>query len=352
MTLGDKMRLYWQDPFSFFDNLQLRITHVDHATGEKRTLADLNIFRKSRAVAHQALNVAIIMLILWVAMGLDSSPAQLLHAVTEGIPAWIQGGSFQNVLNSYAFYYGKEIHGSAFVIYALAFWALSCHFDQGLNYVVRRSDVWRFGPASALNPFYDPDVQPGGLGITRSRNLAYATCLTALAVGSFEFFWIGSFAYFQNQPWIVSWQWPQLRILTQNLAFVMVGLMGVVYLWADSFILGADNSVLGRRYKFNLDWRTAGLIMLTAGLVLLWWFYPWPTPQVQVQLANGAIWTSSPRFPQTLYTIKTDPASPFNAGSWFWIQNDAVHTLNTLVKILWTMAIVSAGMIRKVQKHT
>lgn len=91
------------------------------------------------------------------------------------------------------------------------------------------------------------------------------------------------------------------------------------------------------------------LIFLSVALALLWIFYPWPVQQISVTLKDGTVWHSSPLFPQTLYTIKTDPASPVNAGEWFWVEDNYVHAINTLVKIIWALAVFYIGSVIRVE---
>jgi len=278
---------------------------------------NLNVFQKTGRVQNTALIFSLVMLAAWLICGFDSTPLQFIHVLYEGVPAFIQGqASLADLAAIYNQYYGKEMHYSAFVIYGLMFWYLSRHLQRCH-------------------------------GIEKSRNIAYSCSLTCFAIGLFEWFWIGSFAYWQRQPWVATWKWPQLRILTQNLVFVVVGIIGVLYMWSDSFIL-FEKQVLGRRYHFNWSWKAWLLITFTVGSGLLWWFYPWPVKQISVELATGETWTSSTRFPNTLYTIDVDPTDAFNAGVWFYVENDAVHGLNTLMKILLTASVLYVGLIRKV----
>lgn len=339
MDLAEKWRKYYEDPFSFFDSLNLQLKG-----------RNLNIFAKSRSVARNALYCSLIMLAAWAVFGFDSTPLQFIHALYEGVPAWIMGdATFQDVVGIYNSYYGKEMHYSAFVIYGLMFWGLSVHFDQGLLYWVRsqkRLLLW-------LNPRYDPAAQPTGLGITKSKNIMFSTGLTLLAIGTFEWFWILSYGYFQGQPWVMSWKWSQARILAQNLIFVSVGGLVAFYMWVDGCIL-EGRQVIGSKWRFNWNWKACAFIGLTVAAAVFWWFYPWHVDQISVQVQTSAgpvMWTSSRLFPQTLYTIDIDLTDSLNAGVWFWIHNDLIHAVNTIVKIIWTFSIMYICLLKKVPSN-
>jgi hypothetical protein len=327
MHVSEKWRQYYQDPFGFFDNIDLRFHGLN-----------FNFFARSRTVARNMLIFSLVMGGLWALSGLDSSPGQLIHVLYQ-LPAFFQGhASLADLGQTYNYFYGKEMHYSAFVIYGLMFWALSVHMDQGLRYWW--ANLWGHADASS--------VDPGGLGISKSKNIVFATCLTLLAGGVFEFFWIYSFSFFQGQPWVGAFHGPQLRIISQNMIFVFVGGLGVFYMWADGYVI--ENEVnIRRRWRFNWSWASWVLICLTAGSIILWWFYPAPVQQITVTLTNGQIWRSSPFFPQTLYTIELTPGS--GSGTWFYVTDDWIHGLNTFVKILLTLCFTWVGMLRKVEKN-
>jgi hypothetical protein len=324
MHVSEKWRQYYQDPFGFFDNLDLRFHGVN-----------FNMFSRSRTVARNMLLFALAMAGLWALCGFDSNPGQLMHVLYQ-LPAYFQGhATLADLVQTYNFFYGKEMHYSAFVIYSVMFWALSVHMDQGLKYWL--ANIW--GHSRALG------VNETGLGIGKSKNIVYAACLTLLAGGSFEFFWIFSFAYFQGQPWVAQFHGPQFRILAQNLIFVVVGALGVFYMWADSYVQTADGVLTGRRWRFNWSIWSWLIIVATISAMGFWWFYPGHVTQLAVTLDNGQIWRSSPFFPQTLYTIELTPGT--GAGSWFWIQDDVIHGLNTFVKVMLTLAFAWVGLLQK-----
>lgn len=87
--------------------------------------------------------------------------------------------------------------------------------------------------------------------------------------------------------------------------------------------------------------------MLNIFAGLFWIFYPGHVQLLTVPLENGGIWRSSRLFPQTLYTVDLNPADGINAGSWFWIENDLIHAVNTGVKFLWAIATYYVFRVRK-----
>ncbi len=315
------------DPFGFVDRLNLRFHGIN-----------FNLFAKSRTVARNMLIFSLAMAVLWALFGFDSSPLQLVHVLYEGIPGWIQGQkTLGDLVQIYNFYYGKEMHYSAFVIYGLTFWALSVHYDQGLRYWLSNL----FGNADVLG------VTPTGLGISKSKNVVFASVVTLLSGGIFETFWILSFSYFQGQGWVSALHGAQIRIVFQNMVFLFAGGLGLFYMWADGYVL--DGAVLKKRWKFNWSRLSGTFLVLTAALVLLWWFYPFPTQSLTVPLNNGGTWVSSRLFPQTLYTIETTPGS--GAGSWYYVRDDVVHLVNTLVKVFMALAVGSVCLLKKVDKN-
>lgn len=275
---------------------------------------NLNIFQKYKRVRVTAFGLAITCLIGWMVFGFDSTPLQFMHMLYE-LPAFVMGQvSFNDLVATYNRFYGCEMHYSAFVIYGLMYWFLSRHFDKKL-------------------------------GIKGSKNVAYACSLTFLSVAIFEFYWMGSFAYFQNQLWVMTPKWPQLRIQMQNITFLSVGVLGVLYMYADSFVL-KGKEIISRNYHFNWNWKAWLLIGLSVATALIWWFYPWHVEKFSVELETGQVWSNSQQFPQTLYTVDLNPTDDVNAGVWFWKENNLIHGWNTLVKIFWTVTILYIGKLK------
>jgi hypothetical protein len=217
---------------------------------------------------------------------------------------------------SFIAYYGKEMHFSAFLIYGLMFWFLSRHYDKEF-------------------------------GITGSKNIAYAASITLLSVAVFEWFWILSFATFQEQSWVATFRFPQAKILLQNLGFSLMGGLGILYMYVDSHILNREGETIGRTWGFR--WTSISFILLglSVALAFLWIIYPWPIQHIEVQISTGEVWTNSPMFPQTLYTIDIDPTDNMNAGVQYYVENNYVHGLNTLVKAVVSLAFCYVGFIKK-----
>lgn len=255
---------------------------------------------------------------LWVALGFDSTPLQFIHVLYEGVPGLLFGQkSLADLVTIYNSYYGKEMHYSAFVIYMLLFYALSINWER--------------------------------VGVVKSKNLVYSFAAMFLAIGCFEWFWILSFGYFQNQPWVYTWQMPQMKILLQNTGFTIAGSLTAVYMLADSYIL-QGKMIIGRNFTFNLkSWKLWLLIALSVAAAFLWIYYPGPAQQISVPLKTGGVWHSSKLFPQTLYTVDVTPGDAVNAGDWFWVENNAIHALNIIVKSLWAGAIYYFFKVKKIE---
>jgi len=250
-------------------------------------------------------------------MGFDSVIGQLIHPL-YALPQLVKGEiSFGGWSMIYHDQYGKEMHLSAFVIYGLAFWFLSRHYDFKH-------------------------------GVVKSKNVCYAVALTLLSVSLFEFYWMISYAYFQNQWWVITPRWPQIRIILQNVAFLSTGVIGALYMYIDGHIFNKNGDVIRKIYRFNLNKTAWLLIGLSVSSALFWWFYPFNVERFTVSLETGETWTNTNRFPQTLYTIDLNPHDNLNSGVWYWKANDLVHLVNTIVKILWTFTIVYVGKIKHI----
>jgi hypothetical protein len=264
-----------------------------------------------------AFATAMISLILWMALGFDSTPLQFIHVLYEGVPNLILGkASFNDLHVIYDSYYGREMHYSAFVIYGLMYWALSRHFNKNL-------------------------------GITKSKNIAYSVSLTFLSIAIFEFFWMYSYATFQHQAWVITPKWPQLRIQLQNVLFATVGALGVLYMWTDSHVYNKIKKGYDRIFTFRWDLWAICFVLLSVLLAVSWINYTGYVEKISVPLSNGEVWTNTANFPQTLYTVDVNPNDNVNAGEWFYVSNDLIHGLNTLVKVVWTFTILYIGLVKK-----
>ena len=296
-----------QDPYAYVD--QLNISFKGN---------NLNLFQKYKKIQKIAIAFSGVCLATWILLGFDSTPLQFVHVLYEGVPAWIMGSaSLQELGAIYSEYYGKEMHYSAFVIYFALFYGLSRAWEKG--------------------------------GVTKSKNLIFSSATMLLSVAVFEWFWILSFSHFQNQPWIATWRFPQMKILLQNLVFTVAGALAVLYMLTERWHW--DGRIqLGRAYYFDLkSWKPWALVGLSFAAALFWIYYPGYVEQISVPLENGEIWQSSKLFPQTLYTIDLDPADGINAGEWFWIENDVIHAVNTGVKALWALTTFYIFKVKRIQ---
>lgn len=295
-------REFAADPYKYVDELDLSFKRLN-----------FNFFQKYKRLRSSIFLGAIICCWLWVTLGFDSTPLQFVHVFQDGL---LQGVTDPQALQAiYNLYYGKEMHYSAFVIYFLLYWALSRSWEKA--------------------------------GVAKSKNVVFSFAGMILAIAVFEWFWILSYANFQNQPWVATWQMPQLRILLQNSFFAFAGGFTGILMLTERFHWNGREQ-LDRAYYFNAKslalWICIALSILSA---LFWIYYPAQVTQITVQLKTGEIWQSSRLFPQTLYTVELDPTDAVNAGDWFYVANDAVHALNTLVKSIWAMSVYLLLRVKK-----
>lgn len=299
------------DPFAWFDKLNLTLKGNN-----------FNFFQKYDRLRNTAFWIAIISLIAWFTLGFDSTPLQFLHVLYEGIPGFLSGQlSGNDLIAIYHNFYGKEMHYSAFVIYGLEYWYLSTHFKEHL-------------------------------GIKKSKNVVYSCAITFLSIAVFEWFWILNFSHWQNQPWVSTWRWPQMRILLQNLAFTFAGILGILYMWADSYEMINGKVTDNQLFSFRLTKKAAFLIFLSVASALIWIYYPGHVDIIKVDLLTGETWQNTRNFPQTLYTIDLDPRDNINAGTWFYVENNLIHGWNTLVKILFTLTFLYIGLLRNEKRNS
>lgn len=292
---ASRLKQFYYEPFKTVDGLDLTFK------GNQ-----LNIFLKYKRLGKTALAIAIVALVCWVLFGFDSTPVQWI-VLFYNLPNYLSGSLTHVEWTSlYGAYYGKEMHYSAFVIYGLMYYALSRHFENKFN-------------------------------IINSKNVAYAASLTLFSIAVFEFYWMGSYAIFQGQPWVITPRMPQLRIILQNVAFLSVGLIAILYMWADSYIID-EGKILGRRWRFNWNKTAWLLIGVSIASAVFWWRYGDFLP-VESLTVEEVGWSNSPYFPQTLYTIDIEPDDNVNAGVWFFVENNLIHGVNTLVKALWTFSM-------------
>ena len=296
---------FQKDPFGFVDRINL--TYKGY---------DFNILHDDAGVRKVARNFGIVCLALWVILGFDSTPLQFVHIIQDGLPGLILGQkSLGDLVAIYNAFYGKEMHYSAFVIYFLLFYFMSKNWSR--------------------------------VGIVKTKNVVYSFGAMFISIAVFEWFWIFSFGVFQNQPWVYTWQMPQLRILLQNTMFLIAGAFCLLYIYVDSFIL-ENKMIIGRNFTFCFrSWKLWILVVAGVAAALLWVYYPWHVHQISVTLDNGQVWHSSRLFPQTLYTVDLDPSDGVNAGVWFYVENNWIHGLNTTVKAIWAAVTYYVFKVKK-----
>ena len=237
----------------------------------------------------------LIPLIAWLLLGSDSTADQVANLLLNLPNFLLQKITFNQLLQIYQSWYGLGTHWSAAVIYSLLFIGLSKHLHEKLD-------------------------------IKNSQNLCLTTGFVALSIASFEWFWQLSYYFFQRQYWILWFKFPQARILLQNTLFVLVGLI---------VVLGLNYKLV----KFNVDKLTIISFLATVGLILFWWYYPFP-----VQHLTVGNWISSQNFPQTMYTIQPNPNVAY--GILFHVEDMGVHLINNLCKIAMTLFYYSLFKIR------
>jgi len=117
--------------------------------------------------------------------------------------------------------------------------------------------------------------------------------------------------------------------------------------------------------------------MLSVGVWAFWYWYPLPQNQLAVNLAypdgsqfsvlkgvnlpggvyngiingvTGSYWCSFANFPQTMYTVNMNPVNPVGYGTPFLVEDNAVHTTNLLMKIVWAYTVFYFGKV-VMRKH-
>jgi hypothetical protein len=237
----------------------------------------------------------LIPLIAWILLGPDSTADQMAYAIMN-LPNLFMGKIDLNQLfQIYNSYYGLGTHWSAAVIYSALFIGLSKHLHDKLD-------------------------------VKNSLNVSVTTGFVALSIACFEFYWQASYAYFQNQWWVLHFQFPQARILIQNSMFLTVGLI---------VVLGLNYKL----YKLNVDKLTVLCFLVTIGTIALWWYYPFPVTPLTVNIQGYGLWTSSSHFPQSMYTIQQNINDGF--GLMYHVNDVGVHLVNNLAKIFMTLTFYS-----------
>lgn len=307
---------FYKDPFQTIDSLDLEFHGFQ-----------FNLLKDDHKLCQRFMLPVVVLLplICWVLLGSDSTAEQVAFFVWN-LPKFILGRiTFPEWIHTYTDYYGLGTHWSASVIYGLLFVGISKYLREKTNTV-------------------------------NSENLALTTGFVGLAIATFEFFWMSSYYFFQKQTWILTIQYPQIRIILQNILFLAPSIIIIIgmYTYYKDPITGKMKR--GSEYKLNINRKTLMYLLITIGLVLLWWNYPFPTQQLEVYVTGGGwtgtggYWTSSNNFPQTMYTIDTDLTDKLAVGEMFHIEAPDVHLLNNLTKIFWTLTFYSLGKLKKRRK--
>lgn len=313
-----------RNPFKFVDNLSLDVKGYE-----------LNLLRDDKGLRKSVLIFAFLSGFIWLIAGWDSSASQV-ELFVEGfvkqlfLDRKLDWGKLVEIYNND---YGKGIHWSAFIIYGLLFYGLSRFYWKKYN-------------------------------IRNSLNVTIAFGFTLFSVAIFEYFWHWSFRWFQSQAWVLEWGWPQFRVLFQTRIWLFASLFMIIILhlkhgkhyrfinWRNTqYYLNIQTNMPQFRLNFNI--MTYVLIGLTFTSVYVWWFYGdfFPVEQITVEVIGGPDWTNNIYFPQTVYTIETDLTDNLNAGDQFFVENNLLHGINTLVKIFFTLTIYNIGRIRKISDY-
>jgi len=246
--------------------------------------------------------------VAWGVFGFDSCWSQLkpfidyfsifiknpFYELRNGIPLaelWADSRAF----------YGIGNHFSAPVIYGISFIALSRYLEK--------------------------------VGIKKSLNFCVTTGMSLGSIGIFELMWNSAYAYFHGQVWVITFQWKQITNLCAFIAFTMIGLLCITYLYLDG-------------YKPNLSKLSLSLLLLTAVCWGIWINYPLPVGHITVATTAGP-WTNSDKFPQTSYTVDVAPDDNVAIGVPHHVQNDTIHFVNTFTKIVQTLCLLNISMVKR-----
>ncbi len=290
---------YYEDPFGYFDKTYINVLGVD-----------LLLFKYHDRIRKLAWWGSWVMALAWVVMGFDSGYGQLEYAAYAIKDYFLSPSStpfWEQVWAGWNWAYGKTMHWSAFTIYGLMYWAISWYLEDEM-------------------------------GFTKTRNSAYTLAFVLLNIGIFEWWWMYCYAFFHDQWWSVTWKMPQLRILVQNVMFTVLGLSSFLLFWVQSHEFDEEGETTGRLYTFRPSKAFLLLCFLTVAAAILWVYYPWEIKPVETYVIGYGMWHNGVRFPQTLYTVNTNLLDNVNAGAWFYVQDNLIHFLNTLVKTLLAMS--------------
>lgn len=300
-------RKLYRDPYETLDNLDLKVFGLQFNIMKD----DQKLLRAIKGPLFLAPLLAWIFtafIMLWKTPfnGVDAGLNQLSHPLTT----LIMGEGIDKAVGYFFSEYGKGCHWTAFIIYYGFFYGLSKHFRK--------------------------------IGLTNSINISFTTCFTALTIACFEYSWMLSYSLFQGQHWILSFGAPQTMIMIQNLVFLMLGVLRI-------------GNINWKVLKPNFNKWTGTLLSITLGVFILWEFYGLVLPVQQITVLTGiGPWTSSIRFPQTVYTIALSPESSINYNTIaVWVHNDLLHLVNTLAKVFMTLTLLNVFKLeeRKIEQE-
>ena len=284
--MNDKFQRFFSDPMGFYDDMRIPFRGKD-----------LNFFPRDAGLRRSALAVVVFASLMWLVGGFDSGIGMLyypLEALATG----------KDVYAAYTYSYGKEMHWSAFVIYGFLYVAVSQHLAS--------------------------------LGVAKTRNTVYSASFSLGAIAVFELFWMWGFATFQNQGWVLKPAFPQLRIHVQNAGFLLVAALSWVKMWAESDVQNP------RPYRWKSSMVLVSAVVVAVAAACVWVYYPFPVQSVEADIVGFGRWVNSSRFPQTLYTLDLNVLDSDNCGVWFYVEDNVVHLVNTVVKVLWAWACLEA----------
>lgn len=311
---------FLENPFDFVDNFSYKLF----------SRFEINVFRSDLKLRKTIFRGVIFACLMWIVIGFDSSAVQL-DMFFLNLPKFLFKEITWNQLKTLFWSnYGKGVHWSAFVIYGLMFVGLSKYYNKKLN-------------------------------VFKSRNIVLSLGFTFLSIGLFEHFWHVSYYVFQEQHWILSWLWPQFRVLFQTLGLSLLGVFVIILVSLKHKNLYHLFNFRNKEYywqpetnmpylKLNFDGLSFIFLLITFFSICLWWFYPFPTQQISVpvETVEGVVlWTSSKFFPQTVYTVETNLLDNINAGNQFWIRNDLLHLVNTVCKVFYTLTIYNVAKLKR-----
>lgn len=305
-----------KDPFSWIDGKDPRVWRLHP-----------NIFHDGARFRKTVLLSTLACLVVWVLMGFDSGPLQVEKALEAAGLVALGRAPFSKILEDWTGAYGWATHWSALVIYGIEFWALSWHYDRKL-------------------------------GLKGSRNISLSFMFTLASIGAYERIWQILYGHYQV-PWFNSLQMPQLGNILQNTIFISLGIVALIWVGLEDYQLtgmvyqiplskgismGFDTWMPRLRPRID-RWLLVLLILAAAGW-LLYIYYPLPVQSITVSVKGLGDWTSSSLFPQTLHTIDVDLTDRINAGMIYYVQNDQLHAVNVLNKVLMTLPFLYVAFLR------